>query len=529
MRMNLKLLYFTVFSSGLTALALELSASRLLGNVFGTSNLVWAAIIGLILVYLAAGYLLGGRWADRSPRPETLFTILAWAALTSGLVPFVARPVLALAANAFDALQLGVLFGAFSAVLVLFAAPVILLGMVSPFAVRLALQGLDSSGRVSGNLYAISTLGSFIGTFLPPLVMIPLLGTTLTFLCFSLYLLLVALAGLGWSGARRRLLTLLWMLPVIVALFIFSIGRTIKNTTGQIYEAESAYNYIQVLEVDGYHWLRLNEGQGIHSVYHPSDLDYAGPWEQFLVAPFFNRAPYPPTRVKRIAIIGLAGGTLARQATAVLGAVAIDGFEIDPQIIQVGREYFGMDLPNLNAIAADGRWGLAHSNQVYQVVAIDAYRPPYIPWHLTTREFFEEVRQHLSADGVLAMNVGSDPNDQRLIEGLVGTLKTVYASVYMMEVPGTFNYMLYATVQPTQAEDLYLNFVELSAQEAHPLLITALRRFIENQRLAPVTRVLSNGDTAPLPVFTDDRAPVEWITNSMVLQVVFFEDSELIR
>ncbi|MCC7512511.1 MAG: fused MFS/spermidine synthase, partial [Anaerolineae bacterium] len=182
-------LLFTVFASGMTTLAAELAAGRLIGNVFGTSNLVWAAIIGLILIYLTLGYSLGGRWADANPTPYAMYRVLAWGAFTLGVVPFVAGPVLRAAANAFDGLQLAVLGGAFAAVLILFIIPVTLLGTISPFAIRLSLDDPAHAGVTSGRIYAVSTLGSFIGTFLPVLVLIPTIGTTRTFLVFSLFLL----------------------------------------------------------------------------------------------------------------------------------------------------------------------------------------------------------------------------------------------------------------------------------------------------------------------------------------------------
>ena len=171
-----KYLFFAVFASGMTTLAVELTASRLLGNIFGTSNLVWASIIGLILIYLTIGYFLGGWWADRSPHFRTMYLIMAWGAFLIGLVPLVSNPVLRLAADSFDQLQVGILFGAFTGVLILFSMPVILLGTISPFAIRLSIRTPLEAGRVSGRVYAISTLGSFIGTFLPVLVLIPLIG-----------------------------------------------------------------------------------------------------------------------------------------------------------------------------------------------------------------------------------------------------------------------------------------------------------------------------------------------------------------
>jgi len=518
---NRPYLYFTVFIAGMTTLAIELTASRLLGSVFGTSNLVWASIIGLILIYLTVGYVLGGRWADRSPNPRTMFAILAWGAFTAGLVPVLARPVLLLAAEAFDELQVGVLFGSFSAVLVLFSLPVTLLGTISPFAIRLVIQDEGEAGRVSGRIYAISTLGSFIGTFLPVLVMIPLLGTTLTFLSFSGFLLLVAFGGLwidsGWGGVLRWL----WMPLVLAILGILWVNRPLKASQGQIYETESAYNYIQVLEEeDGTRYLRLNEGQGIHSVWHPDRLDFHGPWEQFLAGPFFNPPEYGPEHVESIAILGLAAGTISRQASVVFGPLPIEGFEIDPTIIQVGRAYFNMNQQNLQAIAQDGRLGLARSGRRYTLIAVDAYQPPYIPWHLTTREFFQLVAEHLTDEGVMVVNVGRAPGDRRLIDGLVGTIRTVFSSVYVMDVPDSFNSIIYATLRPTRIENLYQNLLYLMGRDdIHPLLIAAIQRTVVYQQPTPDSQV----------VFTDDRAPIEWITNNMVLNFLFFGELEMVR
>ncbi len=509
-------LYFAVFVSGMTTLAIEFAASRLLGSVFGTSNLVWASIIGLILIYLTAGYFIGGRWADRSPYPQTLFSVLAWGAFLAGFVPLVARPVLRLAADAFDQLQVGVLFGSFTAVLVLFSVPVTLLGMISPFAIRLAISDPQSAGRVSGRIYAISTLGSFVGTFLPVLVFIPLIGTTWTFFAFSEFLLLVAVVGMWRSAGWRQTLRLGWMPVVLLVLAVLFASRPIKSTVGQIYEGESAYNYIQVLEkADGTRVLRLNEGQGEHSLWKADRLDFEGPWEQFVAAPFFNKPPHEPGEVQNMAIIGLAGGTVARQATAVYGALPIDGYEIDPQIIAVGRKYFDMNEPNLNAIAQDGRWGLEHSPRKYSIIGVDAYRPPYIPWHMTTVEFFRIVQQHLTADGVMVINVGRSPTDRRLIDGLVGTISQVFPSIYVVDLPYSFNSIVYATVQPTDINNLYQNLIHLYGEPGvHPLLLRSMEWAVVYLKPTPSSPV----------VYTDDRAPIEWITNNMVLSYVLFGD-----
>jgi spermidine synthase len=503
----------------MVTLAAELTASRLMGNVFGSSNLVWASIIGLILIYLTVGYFLGGRLADKRPEHKTLFTVMLWGGFTVGLVPIVSRPILRFAATAFDQLQMGDLFGSFAVVMVLFIIPITLLGMVSPIAIRLAITTPEEAGMISGRIYAISTLGSFIGTFLPVLVLIPTLGTTNTFISISIVLLAVALIGLGMSEGWRKALVWLWM-PVVLAISaVLWAGGAFKDTHGQIIEKESAYNYIEVIERNGYNMLRLNDGQGVHSIYHPEKLNYAGPWQQFLAGPFF----YPETKiedVERIAIIGLAAGTTARQATEVFGPVPIDGFEIDPEIIAIGEEYFGMTMPNLNAYAKDGRWGLYTSDEQYTLVGIDAYRPPYIPWHLTTREFFELVRDRLTDEGVVVINVGRSPIDRSLIDAMVTTLRTVFPSVNVMDIPASLNTMVYATVQPTNIDGLIENYQLLAASSnTHPLLLNAIEQVILHQQPLP----------EPTIVFTDDKAPVEWVVNRMVLEFMFSGDLEVLR
>jgi spermidine synthase len=221
-----------------------------------------------------------------------------------------------------------------------------------------------------------------------------------------------------------------------------------------------------------------------------------------------------------MAIIGLAAGTVARQATAVFGNIPIDGFEIDPEIINVGRQYFGMDLPNLNAMAEDGRWGLEHSPRQYDVIVVDAYRPPYIPWHLTTREFFQVVKDHLSENGVVAINVGRAPKDRDLIDAMVGTMGSVFPSIHVLDIPGTFNTIIYATVKPTSYQNLNDNLVMLMGRDdIHPLLLEALK----------ITALYIQPTPASQTVFTDDLAPIEWITNNMVLRFILLGDLEEIQ
>ncbi len=512
-------LYFTVFISGMGILGAEMSISRLLSNHFGSSNLVWASVIGLMMLYLAAGYFLGGRLADRRPQFRVLYLLLLIGGFTLGVAAWLARPIVTWAARAFADLEVGVLLASFLSTLLLFSLPLILLAMISPFALRLAIQRTEDSGAIAGLLYAISTFGSFLGTFLPVLVSIPLLGTLRTFLAFSLLLQLVALGGLLFE--RRYRIGLIALVPLFSTLWLLGFAAPFSRpVVGKIYEGESAYNYILVQEINGERLLRLNEGQGVHSIYAPDRLFYGGTWDQFLVAPFF----YPqrrPEDVKRIAILGLAAGTVARQATAVYGPIPIDGWEIDPQIVHVGQLYFDMNLPNLNIYIQDARWGLFRSPERYDLITIDAYRPPYIPAHLTTREFFALCAARLTEHGAVAINVASLPSDRRLVNDIATTLNSVFPSVHVMDVPGTLNTMIFATVQPTQAQDFLLNLLELAADpKTPPLLLQAMQVTALNLRQPAYE---------PGQIFTDDRSSVEWVVDSMLLKFILSGDVEKLK
>lgn len=184
-----------VFVAGAASLSIEMAASRLLAPYFGDSLFVWSSIIGLILLYLTVGYYVGGQLSDRYPRPIFLYGITAAASILIALIPLIALPLMTWAQVAFSNDAYGVLYGSLLSMLTFFALPTILLGCVSPFAIRIRMQQVGSAGRVAGILYAISTAGSILGTFLPVLVLLPYLGTMQTFLVTALVLFIFSVAG----------------------------------------------------------------------------------------------------------------------------------------------------------------------------------------------------------------------------------------------------------------------------------------------------------------------------------------------
>jgi spermidine synthase len=170
-----------------------------------------------------------------------------------------------------------------------------------------------------------------------------------------------------------------------------------------------------------------------------------------------------------------------------------------------------LNLPNLTVHIGDGRLNLERSPNKYDIIAVDAYRPPYIPPHMTTQEFFTIIASHLTDSGVLTINVGSVPGDRRLIDGLATTIATIFPSVHIMDIPGTLNTMIFATMQPTTRENFAANLVALAADpNVNPLLITAMSSTFANMKDGYQTTT----------VFTDDLAPIEWIVNDMVVSFV---------
>ncbi|GAC1349954.1 MAG: fused MFS/spermidine synthase [Ktedonobacteraceae bacterium] len=534
------LLILLVFIAGACSLAVELSASRLLAPYFGTSLFVWANLIGLILLYLTIGYYLGGRLADRYPRPAVLYLLTISAAFLIGLIPFISRPILFWSLSSFATYSVSVFYGSLVSVILLFAIPMILLGCVSPFAIRLSVEQVVKSGRTAGQLYAISTAGSILGTFLPVLWLIPTIGTYRTFIVFAVSLLLISIIGLaasriGSKGGRdksgrdtsghgntrpfaalrvtiKSLLPILLLIPMGLA--FFGTQGPIKPPSGTngggvlVTERESPYNYIQVVRAGDEMQLVLNEGLGIHSIYNPHQVLTQGPWDYFMVAPYFNKPPFTQSQVHRVGVIGLGAGTIPHQFSAVYGPIPIDGVEIDGTIVDLARQYFAMKEPNLHVVVQDGRYFLQTTTQQYDVIGIDAYQQPYVPFQLTTVEFFREVRAHLSPTGVAVINAGRTCCDFRLVEALAQTMRAAFANVYIIDTQRFENSLVIGTNAPTSLDNFFINTGNLT----NPLLKSVANASIAYGHMRE--------EKSSNVYFTDDRAPVEQLIDQIIFDAV---------
>ena len=501
------LLRLLVFVGGFSSIGVELTMSRFIAPYFGSSTFIWASLIGLTLTFLALGYYVGGRAADRWPHASLLYIVMAVAAVAVAAIPLAARPLLLGSLEAFSALDAGAFYGTLVGTLLLLAVPVTLLGFVSPFAIRLKLVDVDSAGNTAGSLYALSTLGSIAGSFLPVLLLIPWLGATATLVTLSLLLLLPALAGLLILRARATAAVLaIIALAVPAVTLAASAGIRPADRGTLLHEEESAYNYIQVVDENGAHELILNEGRAVHSIYNPDQLLTGGPWDYFMAAPLLV-TDTPDPAPENALIIGLAGGTTARQLTAAFGPIPITGVEIDPSIVDVGRRYFGLDdLANLSVEVEDGRYALRTTSDNFDLIGIDAYRQPYIPFQLTTREFFQEVQSHLRPGGVAVINAGRTQTDFRLVNALAATLRDVFPHVVAVDVGRYNNTMLIASDSPLSADALALNVATIPPDSP----VREVNRWIAE---SGNTREIQPGGL----VFTDDHAPVELVIDTMIL------------
>ena len=479
------------------SLGSEIAAARLLAPYFGDSTIIWANTIGVVLIALSVGYWYGGRVADRWPDERLLRYVVLLAAVLLAVVPLLAGPFFDAVIGAFDELEAGAALGSLIGVLFLISLPLVLLGTVSPWALKLALRDTSSAGEVAGRLYAVSTVGSLLGTFLSALLLIPAIGTQRTFLLFAG---LLALAAVATRGMPRRAFA---VPAVLVALLALPPGVTKPAASADVRvlaERETTYQYARVVQFPTERVLELNEGQAVHSVARPGTVLVGGYWDAMLVAPF-SVLDRPP---RRLAMLGNAAGTIPRAYGRYFPQTAIDGVEIDGELSELGRRWFGMgDVPQLTVHEEDARPFLRRrAGARYDVIGVDAYRQPYIPFYLATKEFFALAKARLAPGGVLMVNVGHPEGQDGLERTLTRTLRTAFRHVVRWPVRETSTLLVASDVDPTPAR--LLRGPAAAQEDLRPIVEEAA------SKLAPS---LDGGS-----VYTDDRAPVEWLVDASIVQ-----------
>ena len=497
-------LYLTEFFSGMSVMAVELGASRLLAPYLSSSQIVWTIIIGTIMIAMALGNIYGGKSADKNPDPDKLYARILVAAVWIAAIPFFGKFVI-LGISALLVVTVNtnfLIWAAFITCMVVFVFPLFLLGTVTPSLVKYTVDSLDDSGKTVGTLGAFNTIGSIIGTFIPTFVSIPAVGTAATFLIFAGILLVLGLAYflVNKRGAVRSGVTAALFLVCCVLSNLMGFAFWEKDL---VYEGESVYNYLQVKDDGETTSLSTNVLFGVQSVYVKSGQLSGMYYDYAMAAPLMTGTANDK---KDILVLGMGTGTFAKQCINYLPDVTAEGVEIDDKITYLAHEYF--ELPeDVNVTTYDGRAFLNVNDKKYDVIMVDAYQDITIPFQMSSVEFFRLVRDHLKEDGVMVvnMNMRSDSADG-INNWLSDTIASVFDCVYTVDVSGATNRELFASDNPDMAGTLVKNTEQLSDE--------LLRTMMGN-----VSRGLTpyeGGDR----ILTDDKAPVELLGMNVIDDII---------
>ncbi len=501
-------LYLTEFFAGMSVMAVELGASRLLAPYFSSSQIVWTIIIGTIMIAMALGNLYGGRKADKDPNPDKLYGRIVIAAIWIAAIPVVGKYVImGISALLVFAVNTNFLIiAAFAACMVIFVFPLFLLGTVTPSLVKFTVDSLDDSGSIVGRLNAFNTIGSIIGTFVPTFISIPAVGTSVTFLIFAGILLILSIAyfvssKINFTKAKK--------VPISIVLFILCCFFGHNNSfafweSGLTYEGESVYNYLQVYEDSHRVILSTNVLFGVQSVYEKEKGLTGMYYDYAMAAPYMAGIHEKPEL--SILILGNGTGTFATQCKRYFDNTRIEAVEIDEKITDLAIKYF--ELPEDVPVATyDGRAYMNAIDDKYDVIMVDAYQDITIPFQMSSVEFFTLVRDHLNPDGVMVVNMNMRGEEEGNInQYLSDTISHVFPEIYTADVRNSTNRELYASLNPDMIERMKANLEPEEDPSLSYMMASVQDRLI---RYEPGSYLM-----------TDDKAPVELLGMRVIDELI---------
>jgi spermidine synthase len=489
---------------------------------------VWGSVISVVMVALSIGYWLGGQIADRYGAARILPVTVAGAALATVAVPFIASVALHPAAS------LGPRLGALAASLSIFFVPSVLLATVSPLGVRLvAERGMHRIGRSAGGLYAVSTAGSIVGTIATSFWLIPLLELEPLIVWTGILLAMTALVSLwlrdaeepviGSStpqaespavspGQRYRMTRVLTRLVVAatVALASWTLADVATPPTANefgeriIFRADSQYHRISVTEDDEVRHLRFDRS-------HQSAVSLSDEFESTIKYPNYLHLAYAlQPEARNVLVLGLGGGSVSKRYWRDYPEIHVDSVEVDPVVVDVAREYFGLpEDPRLEVFAEDGRRYVQATGRTYDIVIIDAYNADSMPYHLTTEEFFGEIDAVLNPGGVVAYNIISSVEGTRskLFRSLYKTAGSVWGERWVVPIglgsdgstTTNRNIILLATDAVVPAEEFE---VRVAGRVGGRVTIDGFPSFLDDLYTGSI-------DVSDVPLLTDAYAPVD--------------------
>ena len=500
-------LYLTEFFAGMSVMAAELGASRLLAPYFSSSQIVWTIIIGTIMIAMALGNIYGGRAADKNPDPDRLYIRIIIAAVWLAAIPVLGKYIIVgISGLMIFAVNSNLLIWAgFVTCMVIFVYPLFLLGTVTPSLVKYTVDSLDHSGRTVGLLNASNTIGSIIGTFVPTFVTIPAVGTSATFLIFAGILLL--LAAIYFISAKRKLIPVVIAVVVTVVCCIFGATSSFAFWQSDIeYEGESVYNYLQVTEDDEQVVLSTNVLFGVQSMLEKSG-GLTGMYYDYAMAGPYMAGVHEQDNLE-VLILGMGTGTYATQCSRYFDNLHFEGVEIDEKIIALSRQYF--ELPeSVEVTLYDGRAFLNAIDKTYDIIMVDAYQDITIPFQMSTVEFFTLVKEHLNDGGVMVMNMNMRAGgDEGINAYLSDTVASVFGEVYTVDVARSSNVELFAA---ESGSEILKRMTENVGVEKNVELNALMTKILDN-----ISAYQSGGK-----IMTDDRAPVELLGIRAIDDLIF--------
>lgn len=493
---NKVFLYLTEFFAGMSVMAVELGAQRLLAPYFSSSQIVWTIVIGSIMIAMALGNIYGGKKADKDPNPDKLYIRIIIASCWLALIPVLGKYVIAgISALLIFMVSSGYLIiAATTSCIILFIFPLFLLGTTTPSLVKYATKSLDESGKTVGWLGAFNTVGSIIGTFLPTFVTIPTIGTNLTFLIFAAILFVLALVYFISCKVFKA--------SSVVAIILLATGFAFGSNTNYafweddtVYEGESVYNYLRVTEDNNTIDLSTNVLFGVQSTYYKDDRIYQGDYYNYCLSALLASDIYNRDETN-ILILGMGSGTFATQTYKYFDNVNITGVEIDKRIIDLSYKYFHLSK-DCTVYNYDGRAFLNIDDHKYDVIMLDAYQDITIPFQMSTTEFFTLVKEHLTDKGVMVVNLNMRSDEAKNINYyLCDTIGKSFKYIYSVDVPSSTNRVLLASSRSDMINDLGENTKLINNDN--------FKNFINNYVWSKL-KIYEAGDL----ILTDDKAPVE--------------------
>lgn len=485
------LLEITVFVCGALVMIYEITGSRLLAPYIGTSVYVWTSLIGVILAALSLGYWLGGKTADKNPDVKILASVIFLAGGAVALTIFLKDLILSFIALSPFILEIKSVLAA----ILLFAPASVLLGFVTPYAIKLKMSDLADAGKTVGRLYALSTVGSIFGTFLAGFFLIPLVGSTRTLYLIgaSLIALSVLLVPFAFTRANFAVLTL----------FVFGISLSELHSfylrkTNDFHDIDTEYSRVQVFTTTDEESGRKIRNLAIDPHYTQSRMYLDSDELASEYAKYYHLIRHFKSDLNKTLMIGGAGYSFPKEYLKTYPNAEIDVVEIDPQMTEIAKRFFRLEAnPRLNIIHQDGRIFLNQAeSEKYDAVLMDAFGSLFsVPFQLTTVEAVEQISRVLKPDGIVIFNIGGalEGASSRFLQAEFATYKKVFPQVFVFKVD--------AEKPDSQVQNLII----VACKSKYPSL---------NSQDAEISRLLSHLYNQDLPdsqpILTDDLAPVEY-------------------